>query len=79
MDSRALNFEVENEDLKAELKDSLLSEIIAGHPSPSRPFFVRVHTNTHDNRRLTCGGTIIHQYFVLTAAHCILDAGTFFH
>ena len=76
--SQGRNFDVTDEDLEVEFGSSVISEIIAGHPSPHRPFFVQIHTASRDHRVAACGGAIIHKYFVLTAAHCVYDTGKMF-
>ena len=40
--------------------------IIGGQPAPNYPFFVEVHSGTHQ-----CGGTLLRLDAVLTAAHCL--------
>ena len=57
------------------LRESYLTLIIGGHRSPKRPFFVRV-TRVIDDKKTSCGGTIIHTEWVLTAGHCIRDLGS---
>ena len=55
-------------------RSSIVSEIIAGHPSPNRDFFVHLQISAADNKTFVCGGTVIDEFFVVTAAHCIANA-----
>ncbi len=47
--------------------------IINGYVGPDRPFYVDVLYKGNQS----CGGTIIHPFFVLSAAHCFSDGESF--
>ena len=62
---------VEADDVMAE--DDVMEArgaIVNGDVAPDRPFYVRLYLN-QGNRRSLCGGSIISQTLILTAAHCI--------
>ena len=50
-------------------KEPIVSNIINGLPAVDRPFYVEIHDSVTND--LICGGTIIQQYFIITAARCI--------
>ena len=54
---------------------SPMEQIINGTNAPNRPFYVKVVAHIWDGTTAFCGGSVIGQQTVLSAAHCFENSG----
>ena len=50
-------------------------QVVGGHDAPNRKFYILLILQKWDLKSKLCGGSIIAERHVLTAAHCIDDTG----